>query len=92
VFIRTGYVDHDTVQFSIPDDIYPEFIPEPIKLNSQFGEYEAQFKIDQNKLMYIRRMKLKDGTYPPESYNELIEFRKNVNKADNTKVVFMSKT
>lgn len=92
VVIRTGYVDFDTVNYTLPEDIYPEFTPEPIKLKSRFGEYEAQFKIDQNKLIYIRKMKLQDGTYPPESYNELIEFYKGVSKADNTKVVFMSKT
>ena len=92
VVIRYGYVDFDTLVFTIPEEIYPEFTPEPVKITSQFGEYEAQFLIDQNKLTYIRKMKLKDGTYPPESYNELIDFRKSVNKADNTKVVFMSKT
>jgi hypothetical protein len=32
------------------------------------------------------------GTYPPESYQELIDFYKNMNKADNVKMVFVSKT
>jgi transglutaminase-like putative cysteine protease len=92
VFVRKGFVDLDTVLFNLPDGIYPEFTPPAIKHTSRFGEYEAQFKLDQNKLIYIRKFKMKDGTYPPESYNELIEFRKNVNKADNTKVVFVNKT
>jgi hypothetical protein len=92
VVIRYGYVDLDTIVFTIPEEIYPEFTPEPVKISSRFGEYEAQFKIDQGKLIYIRKMRLNDGTFPPESYNELIDFRKSVNKADNTKVVFMSKT
>jgi transglutaminase-like putative cysteine protease len=92
VVVREGYVDLDTVQFNLPDGIYPEFTPETIKHTSRFGEYEAQFKIEQNKLTYIRRMKMKDGVYPKESYNELIEFKKNVNKADNIKVVFVNKT
>lgn len=92
VVIQEGYVDLDTIQFNLPEGIYPEFTPETIKHTSRFGEYEAQFKLDQNKLIYIRRMKMKDGTYPKESYNELIEFKKNVSKADNTKVVFVNKT
>jgi hypothetical protein len=92
VVIQEGYVDLDTIQFNLPEGIYPEFTPETIKHTSRFGEYEAQFKLDQNKLIYIRRMKMKDGTYPKESYNELIEFKKNVVKADNTKVVFVNKT
>jgi hypothetical protein len=32
------------------------------------------------------------GEFPAESYNELVEFYRNVNKADNTKMVFLSKT
>jgi hypothetical protein len=92
VVIRNGYVDVDTVEFTFPEDIYPEFTPEPIKISSKFGEYEVHFKMEQSKLIYIRTIKEIDGIYPPESYNELIEFRKGVNKADNTKVVFMSKT
>ena len=32
------------------------------------------------------------GEFPPESYNELIDFYKNINKADNTKIVFLNKT
>ena len=32
------------------------------------------------------------GEFPPESYNELIEFYKSINKADNIKLVFLNKT
>jgi hypothetical protein len=92
VELRMPFIDYDTVVYHLPDGIYPEFTPETIKHTSRFGEYEAQFKIEQNKLTYIRRMKMKDGVYPKESYNELIEFKKNVNKADNIKVVFVNKT
>jgi hypothetical protein len=92
VLIKVGYVDWDTIQFNLPENLYPEFAPEPIKHASRFGEYEVQFKVDQGKLIYIRKMKMREGVYPPESYNELIEFRKNISKADNTKVVFLNKT
>lgn len=37
-------------------------------------------------------VKMKKGEYPPESYIELIDFYKSMNKADNTKVVFVTKT
>jgi len=32
------------------------------------------------------------GEFPADSYNEFSDFFKNINKSDNTKIVFMSKT
>jgi transglutaminase-like putative cysteine protease len=89
---RMAYTDVDTIYYKLPEEIYPEFIPEPFNLKSRFGEYESSFKIDQGSLIYIRKIKMNKGEFPPESYNELIEFYKNINKADHVKMVFMNKT
>ena len=89
---RMAYTDVDTIRYKLPEEIYPEFIPEPFNLKSRFGEYESSFKIDQGSLIYIRKIKMNKGEFPPESYNELIEFYKNINKADHVKMVFMNKT
>ncbi|MBL7873028.1 MAG: DUF3857 domain-containing transglutaminase family protein [Cyclobacteriaceae bacterium] len=89
---RTPFIDIDTIRYQIPEEIYPEFLPESVKFISRFGEYEASFKIDQGRLLYVRRVKMKKGEFPADSYNELIEFYKNMNKADNTKIVFVTKT
>jgi hypothetical protein len=89
---RTDYVSSDTIRFHLPEGIYPEFLPPPVKLSTPFGDYEADFKIEQGNLTYTRRVKMKKGEFAPESYNELIDFYKNISKADNTRVVFMSKT
>jgi hypothetical protein len=37
-------------------------------------------------------MTRRDGEFPPEAYEELIEFYRSVSKADNTKLVFLNKT
>jgi hypothetical protein len=92
VVIKAGYVHLDTIRYRLPEGIYPEFMPQPVKLNSRFGEYEATFTLDQDNLIYIRRLKVNKGEFPPESYNELVDFYRNLNKADNTKMVFLSKT
>ena len=89
---RMAYMDIDTIQYKLPEQIYPEFIPEPFIIKSRFGEYESHFKVDQGMLIYTRRIKMNKGEYSPESYNELIDFYKNINKADHVKLVFMNKT
>lgn len=91
--VRTmAYTDIDTIRFHLPEGIYPEYLPPPVKLRSRFGEYDASFMLDGDNMVYIRRIRMNKGEYPPESYNELIEFYRSLNKADNTKLVFLNKT
>lgn len=92
VILRSSYADVDTVEFSIPEDLYPEYLPAPVSFKSQFGNYEASISTDAGKVVYIRKITLYKGEYPAEAYAELIAFFKNVSKADNTKAVFLNKT
>lgn len=92
VTLDFAYLDVDTIAYQVPEDIYPEFMPQPAKITSRFGEYESSFKMDQGKVLYIRSLRMNKGEYPAESYTELIDFYKSVSKADNIKMVFLSKT
>jgi hypothetical protein len=89
---RMGYIDYDTIQYQIPETIYPEFLPKAIHIESRFGSYDASFTLGEKGLFYVRKMVMKRGEFPAESYSELIEFYKSVNKADHTKIVFLTKT
>ena len=92
VVVRKPFTDFDTIRYHLPEGIYPEFLPEPTKINSRFGEYEINYSLDQGNLIYNRKLKINKGEYPPDSYKEFSEFFKSINKADNTKIVFLSKT
>lgn len=87
-----GYIDYDTIRYQIPETIYPEFLPEPVKLKSRFGEYECTYKLEQGLVIYTRKLTVYKGKYPADSYQEFIDFYRNVSKADNTKMVFLTKT
>ena len=89
---RFTYTDLDTIRYHLPEGIYPEFIPEPVNISSRFGEYESDFKVEEGVFIYTRRVKMNKGEFKPESYNELIDFYRGINKADNVKIVFLSKT
>lgn len=92
VITRSSYIDYDTIRYHLPDGIYPEYLPEPVSLKTKFGEYEASFKVDQGMLLYTRKLRMQKGVFPPESYQELIDFYRSMNKADHSKLVFLSKT
>ena len=92
VVIKNGHSDYDTIRYSVPEVLYPESVPPPIKIKSKYGEYEAAFTLDQGKVIYTRRYVIHKGEYAPESYEELIDFMKKVGKADNAKIVFLNRT
>ncbi|MFM9837112.1 MAG: DUF3857 domain-containing protein [Cyclobacteriaceae bacterium] len=92
VFRKSSFVDVDSIIYHVPEEIYPEFIPQPVKISNRYGEYEATFKFEQGKLIYVRKLKMVPGEFPANSYNELIDFYKSINKADNMKLVFLNKT
>jgi hypothetical protein len=89
---KDPFIDMDTIHYHLPDGIYPEFVPEPIVLKSKFGEYEAKFVLDQNNITYVRRLKMNKGKFPAAAYKEFSDFLRAISKADNTKMVFLSKT
>ncbi|WP_276368123.1 DUF3857 domain-containing transglutaminase family protein [Chryseolinea sp. H1M3-3] len=92
VVMRKPFTHLDTIRYHLPEGIYPEFLPEATTMKSQFGEYETIYQLDQGSLVYIRKLKINKGEYPADAYKDFSEFFKNINKADNTKIVFLSKT
>jgi transglutaminase-like putative cysteine protease len=92
VVLEMPYIDLDTIRFHLPEEIYPEFLPADVKIQNRYGEYEARFTIEQGRLVYVRKLKMNKGEFPAESYTELINFFRSISKADNTKLVFMTKT
>ena len=89
---QIALVDFDTIHYRLPENIYPEFVPQNVSISSRFGEYEATYQIDAGKLIYTRKLKMNKGRFPASSYQELLDFYRAVSKADNTKMVFMNKT
>ncbi len=89
---RNAYEKIDSIHFAFPEGLYPEFLPPPTKLSTRFGSYENEYHMDAGKLVFVRRVKMLDGEFPPETYNELVEFYKSIVKADKAKLVLLNKT
>jgi transglutaminase-like putative cysteine protease len=92
VILYNAYTHIDTINYKISDQIYPEYLPESVKIESRFGSYEATFKVEQGNLVYARKFVRKNGRFPASTYGELTDFYKAVNKSDNVKIVFLNKT
>jgi hypothetical protein len=92
VILKIAQTDIDTVEYTLSESLYPEFVPEPVKYKSRFGEYEASVQLSAGKVIYIRKFVTYEGVFPSQSYIELVEFLRNVSRADNLKLVFLNKT
>jgi hypothetical protein len=92
VFRHMGYTDIDSVRYKMPEGIYPEFLPEPTRITSSFGEYETSIQIDKGDVLYVRKLKVFEGEFPATSYTEMVDFFKSINKADQGKLVFLTRT
>jgi len=89
IYLRQSYMDTDTIIYHIPENYHVSFLPEPTTISSEFGVYNAHCEIDGNKIIYIRQMERLNGIFPKTSYQDLFDFYKNINKADNAKALLI---
>lgn len=87
VVIRFAYYDIDTVTFTIPQELHTEYIPESVRLKSEFGEYRTVYSIKGNEIIYVRTFKTIPGTYPADYYDEFRKFYEQIAKSDNNSIV-----
>lgn len=88
-----AYVETDLIRYQLSEGgIHPEFLPEPQKFKSVFGEYAAEFKIENNVITYSRTLKINKGKFPAKNYQELHQFYKNIAQADKLQIVLVSKS
>lgn len=90
--VKFPYTKVDSIEYILPRDISPEFVPEPVSIISPFGSYEASYKIAEGRLIYVRRFMCNNGTFSKEKYPDFLAFYKAVNRADYSKLVFLTKT
>ena len=88
--ISRGYLDEDTFKIEIPKGYEVEALPENITIKNKFGEYQFQISSSDNIITYKRRLFIKKGQYPNTDYKDYRDFRKQISKADNSKIVLKS--
>lgn len=88
--ISRGYLDEDVFKVEIPEGFEIEALPENIEINNKFGEYHFEISTSDNIITYKRKLFLKKGQYPNTDYKNYRDFRKQISKADNSKIVLKS--
>lgn len=93
VIRKQGFLDRDTLYFTIPEGYFLESAPEDISETSIWGSYAATFsRMDDGRLRYTRSLLLKAMHQGPETYDDLRSFLKKVSKADRMQAVLVNRS
>lgn len=92
VLLTYAYVDVDSIHYRLPEGFAIEALPEPVKLTTSFGGYEATTVVqEEGALLYVRRLEMRANRLPAQQYEEYRQFLANVVKADAAQVVLVRK-
>lgn len=87
---KHGFTDADSLTFELPDGYAIEHMPEPLSLKSPFGNYAAAFNLVGKRLVYTRKLILNNDKQPKETLGVLLDFLREIEKADKLKVVLVA--
>ncbi|MFA6277084.1 MAG: DUF3857 domain-containing protein [Pedobacter sp.] len=85
--VSFSYQDDDEISYILPKGYAVEFLPKDITLTSEFGTYTAKFITKDNTITYTRTQTMTAKKFPPEKYNEFVDFNKKIYQADKQKAV-----
>ncbi|TDQ81779.1 uncharacterized protein DUF3857 [Sphingobacterium yanglingense] len=83
--INRGYTDIDSISYSMDEKIKDGFQPITKVINSPMGTYHLRISLKDDKLLYYRKLEVKEGTYQPESYVQFYNFMREVSESDRGK-------
>lgn len=90
VYINRGYTDVDEITYQIPEGYRLDSRILQVSIAKPFGNYNASVIMSgNNQIVYKRKLEIIDGTYPTDSYIELVAFYQQVADADDYKIVLV---
>ncbi len=79
----------DTTVLSVPAQFKVDEIPDPVKIESPYGLYQADWKAEGSRIRFEQKLELKHTLAPPAEYGAIREFFERVNGAGNSAVVLV---
>ncbi|HUF04282.1 MAG TPA: DUF3857 domain-containing protein [Aridibacter sp.] len=74
---------------ALPNGFSVDEVPEAVNLQSDFGSYSTSYMIQEGKLLFERKMTMKNTTVPASAYNSVREFFSKVLEAEQAVVVLI---
>jgi transglutaminase-like putative cysteine protease len=82
VYIPRGYTRDDEVSYTLPPGYHSDKEPLNVSITKPFGSFSATMELKDGQLIYKRKLRVVDGTYPKDTYQDLVDFFQSVVDAD----------
>ncbi|MEO1713719.1 MAG: hypothetical protein AAFU60_10355, partial [Bacteroidota bacterium] len=90
IFLSRSRVFEDSISIELPKELAIEALPDAVEINSPFGSYHQQTRVEGDYLIYTKRLLIRKGNYDPSAYEEFRAFFKQVSRAENGKLVLLT--
>jgi hypothetical protein len=85
------YIDHDRLEYRIPDGYRVEALAPPVILDADFGRFEMTVDVSESGLLVFERtLEIRDSILPASSFESYREFAEAVVRADAARVVLVA--
>ena len=81
----------ETVKFQLPAGFDVDELPEPLKLEAEFGSYTTSYEVKNGELVFKRNFSVKATTIPAARYEVVRSFFARVREAEQAPVVLAKK-
>jgi hypothetical protein len=78
----------DTLTINLPNSYYTEAVPPDLVLESEFGKYSITVHNEDDKVIFVRNLTVKEGMFEPDLYQDYFRFFQSVNRADKQQIIF----
>ena len=81
----------ETVRVRLPAGFDVDELPDPLKLQADFGTYETKYEVSGGELIFTRSLSQRAATIPPNQYNGVRSFYERIRAAEMAPVVLARK-
>jgi Domain of Unknown Function with PDB structure (DUF3857)/Transglutaminase-like superfamily len=89
VLESTAYTE--TVHVKLPEGFDVDEMPDPLKLDTAFGNYNASYDVKDGQLVFTRKLILRASTIPAEQYASVRTFFERIRAVEQSPVVLAKK-
>jgi hypothetical protein len=79
----------ESIEARLPEGFIVDELPEPSRVTTPFGSWEASAQIKDGKLIFLRKLQLETNNLPPERHAEAREFFNQISRSEQAPVVLV---
>lgn len=89
IHIRRDFIRADTIKYILPEGYKIEYKPGDFSVESVFGSCSSKIIETSDGILYIRRSETNKGVFPKTEYDNMIDYYKQIAKADKAQLVLV---